>query len=441
MGPGDAGEEEVGPHVTDVQTARRGGVLDVTIGNLSVAASVVVMLAVGPRSLGPEAFVGCALAWTATTVFGYGLAMPTEQLISRRVISSDHSQAQMAARRLVLIAAIASAATTAWAAWSPAARTYGLMLPAVLVGIWGWTLAAVVRGELAGRGNLRSYSWIFGLEACMRALLVAAAWLAPGDAPALLACSIGLPVLAASAAGLALSCRGRPTSESRRITLGDAVIGNRTAIEASSERREQFAFVIIAAGYQVCLNAAPIVLEWRLGATADAALIGAFVVANSYFRLASVLTGGFATPTLVRLSAAQARGDETAFGRDLRRALLGVTATAGLATITSIVMAPVVLSLVYGRSLLLAPIVSAALAVSTVAAAVAAVTGTALMAIGDAGAAARWWALGAVTLLVIVALDDHLSGLTAAGLVMGPAVTLGGMLHATRRRWRGPKPR
>src|SRR6478735_2901642 len=71
--------------VTRQRTPRRGGVTEVTLGNLAIALSVVAMLAVGPRTLGTEAFAGFALAWTATTLFGYGLAMPTEQLVARRV--------------------------------------------------------------------------------------------------------------------------------------------------------------------------------------------------------------------------------------------------------------------------------------------------------------------------------------------------------------------
>ena len=59
-----------------------GSVSAVTVGNVGIAISVAAMLAAGPRLLGPGPFVGLGLAWTLTTVFGYGLAMPTEQLIT-----------------------------------------------------------------------------------------------------------------------------------------------------------------------------------------------------------------------------------------------------------------------------------------------------------------------------------------------------------------------
>jgi O-antigen/teichoic acid export membrane protein len=398
----------------------------VTLGNLAVAASVVAMLAAGPRVLGHGPFVGFALAWTATTLFGYGLAMPTEQLMSRRLNARASSSTRDSTRRLIALATTASAIAAVWATGSLAADTYTFMLPAVLVGIWGWTLAAVVRGRVAGHGDLRSYAWLFGAEAFVRLVLVGAAILLPGAGAVLIGCAVGAPILVAGTLGVLVpaSTRSRP---SPAVTHKGVDAGQRT---------EQLSFIVVAVGYQVCLNAAPIVLEWRVGQTAPES-VGAFVVASSYYRLASVLAGGYATPALVALSRAWARRDVQAFSGEFRRAVFGVSMMAAAATTAAAAVAPLLLPLLYGRRPEVEPTVLVALATSTVVAAAAAVAGTALMAVGRASTAAACWLAGAVVLLTVVALDDRISELTALGTVAAPTLTLAGVLLAVRRLRRG----
>lgn len=412
--------------MTHERTSQRGGVPSVTLGNLAVAASVVAMLAAGPRVLGHGPFVGFALAWTATTLFGYGLAMPTEQLMSRRLNALATSSTRDSTRRLLALATTASAIAAVWATSSTASESYAFMLPAVLIGIWGWTLAAVVRGRLAGHGDLRSYAWLFGAEALVRLVLVVAAVLLPGAGAVLIGCAVGAPILLAGGVGVLMRASARPRPFAP-VTRG--------ALEAG-HRGEQLSFILVAVGYQVCLNAAPIVLEWRVGQTAPES-VGAFVVASSYYRLASVLAGGYATPALVALSRAWALRDVQAFSGQFRRAVFGVSMMAAAATVAAAAAAPLLLPLLYGRRPDVEPTVLVALAISTVVAAAAAVAGTALMAVGRASTAAACWFAGGTVLLTVVALDHEISALTALGIAAGPALTLAGVLLAVQRLRRG----
>ncbi|GAB2766296.1 hypothetical protein GCM10027039_29140 [Terrabacter koreensis] len=424
--------EKGSTQVTDVGAVRR-SVSDVTLGNVAVAASVVAMLAAGPRVLGLQPFVGLALAWTATTLFGYGLAMPTEQLLSRRLSSGTDPRIGPPCRRLLSMAVLVSVVTGLWAAGSPAADVYPAMLPATLLGVWGWVVASIVRGRVAGQGDLRSYAWLFGAEAMGRLALVGGSLLMPAAAPALIGGAIGLPILLAGALGLS---RLRGTPSKGPDMLARAATPKRTRNAAgtrAADRVEHIGFVLVAVGYQVSLNAAPIILERRLGGTPEFEAVGAFVIANSYYRLASVLAGGFATPALISLSQTWARRDAQAFARHLRRAVIGVTLVASAATMLAAALSPLALPLFYGRSPELATVVTIALASSTVVATAAAVTGTALMASGKAATAACCWLAGSLALTALIAADSDLSVMTAVGLLAGPCLTLSAMSAAVRR--------
>ncbi|MGO4663035.1 lipopolysaccharide biosynthesis protein [Terrabacter sp. 2TAF16] len=395
--------------MTRQRTPRHGGVTEVTLGNLAIALSVVAMLAVGPRTLGPEAFAGFALAWTATTLFGYGLAMPTEQLVARRVSAGLAAHTRVPIIRLAVLGVVATVAALVWTGWSATAGTYTHTGFAVASGIFGWTVASAVRGHVAGSGHLGTYATLFGVEALLRLALVAAAVATPSAASWLMACAVGIPILLAGAIGV-MANRRRPTATLSQTPNMDV-------------RGEQLSFVLVALCYQLCLNGAPLVLDWRVGGSAPAT-VGAFVVASSYFRLASVITGGFTTPALVSLSRSWASGQLDEFSRDLRQAVRAVTVLATVASGLAMACAPLALPLFYGRNPDVSLGIAAALAMSTVAATASAVAGTGLIAAGRAPWAALCWALGAICMVALVSFDDGIGVATAVGLLAGPGLVL-----------------
>lgn len=409
--------------MTRPRTLRRSGFTEVTLGNLSVALSVVAMLAVGPRALGPQAFAGFALAWTATTLFGYGLAMPTEQLVARRVSAGMSTQTKAPILRLVVLGMLAAIGALAWAGWSATAATYAHTGFAVLSGIVGWTLASAARGHVAGSGRLGSYAGLFAAEALLRLVCVVGAVTTPSAASWLMACAVGIPILLAGALG-AMARRG----------VAPVILSHAPNMDV---RGEQLSFVLIALGYQVCLNGAPLVLDWRVGESAPAT-VGAFVVASSYFRLASVLAGGFTTPALVSLSRSWAFGELGEFSRGLGRAVRGVAIVAAAASGMAVAFAPLALTLFYGRNPGVSLGIALALATSTVAATASAVAGTGLIAAGRARWAALCWILGAACMVGLVSLDAQIGLATGVGLVAGPGLVLIALLslmsHAIQTR-------
>ena len=65
-----------------------------TAGFLTVGVSAFAMLAAGPRLLGDAEYSGLAVAWTVATIFGFGLAIPAEQTITRRIAGGGEAGIQ-----------------------------------------------------------------------------------------------------------------------------------------------------------------------------------------------------------------------------------------------------------------------------------------------------------------------------------------------------------
>ena len=398
-------------------TLLRGGVSAVTLGNVVVAGSVAGMLAAGPRQLESNTFVALALAWTVTTIFGYGLAMPTEQLITRRVGGRDGRGLGGPISTLVAAGILTILTMTILAMTGSVSSGMRPMAPVAIAGVVGWVALVSARGHLAGKNRLHAYAGSLLTEGVTRLSLVAAAFMFPGAAAILLGASVGAPILmAALATYLALH---RPSlANGRRVTA---------RLDA-----EQIHFILVAAGYQVTLNAAPIILAWRLE-PAQQSSIGSFVIASSYYRLAAVLGGGFTTATLVSLSRLWANRQHRQFSRRLWRGTLGAGAVVAGATLVAMALGPVAVPLLNGGDPHLAGTIVVALGASTVLATAASVATTGLMAAHRGWVAALCWLTGAAGTVGVLLFVDTLGTLVAAGLVFGPAVALAGAVLTNPR--------
>lgn len=408
-------------HLRRYGFTRRGGALTVTWGNIAVGASVAALLASGPRLLGPEAFGGIALAWTVVTVFGYGVAAPTEQLLSRATSAGEHQGNRQPERRMWLAAASAIAFSLALGHTSDAAAAYTQFTPAAVLGITGWVAAVDVRARLAGHGDLRAYAGVLLGEATLRILLVACALLWSDRAPWILCLAVGFPLLAV---GLV-----------RRVLPDDRFP---RPCENAASPAEHLAYVGVALGFQACLSGAPILLGLR-GAVSESQL-GAFVVASSYYRLSAVLVGGLATHSLVLLSHAWGMGDYDRFSASVRRSLWHAAALATLTTAAVLFAAPVLLEPMYGRAAGLPAVVIAGLAVSTVLATVAAVGAVPLMAMSRGVVSASWWLAGAGCLAVTLLCTGELGVLSSIGLMLGPGIAAAGIGWATLTALKAKRP-
>lgn len=406
-------------------TARReGGAAGVTVSLALVAASGAALLAVGPRVLGTVTFGGLALTWTISAIFGLGVAAPTEQLINRRLNVAPGASTRSVRLGLLGATALALAVVVAVFAGSAAQARYGWLVPGACVAVVGWSWSALARGRLLGAGDLRGYAESQLAEALTRvALLVASVLASSAQAQqGLLAGAVGVPLFvgAAWAAG-------------HRHHVGDGV-----SVELVPGEREQLAFVLYALGYQACLNGPVLLLQWRAG-VALPALTGAFVVANSYFRAATIITGGVLVQALTSMSMAWGRADPDGFGVALRRATLRAVGLAALTSLLALVLSPLLLPLLYGGHLGLPRATYLALTASTVLVVAVGTRATALLAAGRSWHAVAGWMSGAAALVVVSVLLPVHEGAILWALLVAPLVALG-VVHRSVRRLRVTQP-
>ncbi|MDF2146432.1 hypothetical protein [Knoellia sp. p5-6-4] len=381
----------------------RTGASAIGLGNALVALSVAGMLIAGPRVLDAAPFAGLGVAWTVTTVFGFGLAVPLEQVWTRR-LAGGMQRGSVALWTVIAAAVIVFAVVVPWASRSPATAAFPAFAMAAGSGLAGWVAASYMRSSLAGRGDLGRYAVTLGVEAFARLLLVLSALLAP-DGTWLLAASVGTPLLAAGCAGLGGGHEPPPVARDVR----------HSALEAP--------YVIGAAfGYQACLNGMPLFLS-SFG-TIPAPLVGTFVLANSYFRVPTVLAGGFATQTLVRAGTLGA-GRQRIRSHDVRGDVLAAAGWATALGVPLLLLSGPVLSELVGRPHGLGIFVLAALSASSVAAVAAAVLTAFFVGNARARVPAVAWSLGTLAMMVPVArAGGHLGAGFAVGIFIGPCLTL-----------------
>ena len=394
--------------------ARRGGPVGTTVGVTLAAGSYAALLAAGPRLLGTYHFGGLAIAWTVAAVFGFGLATPTEQLITRRLNVGAPDAIRPALSALGIAGAIAAAGCIVAATASSLQHGYRPFGVATVVAIASWVALAYVRARLAGAGDLTRYAGVLIVESTTRVAFVLVAVLFRSAAGWLLGLAIGVPLAVAAAVGLLTTPDTPP--DTTPDTPHAVARGPRRLVSA-----DQVAFLLVSLGFQACLNGPALVVGWR---EHTQSVVGAFVAASTYFRAPTILMGGIVTHALVALSHAWATDDAPAFRAAARRAM--ITATGLTAAVVAVLAAlePVVLRVYYGHAVHLPTAVLVGLAVSSVLTVAGGVAVQPLLASGRNVAAGAAWASAAIVTLIIVALPAHLGATTAVGLIAGPLVAV-----------------
>jgi O-antigen/teichoic acid export membrane protein len=162
--------------------------------------------------------------------------------------------------------------------------------------------------------------------------------------------------------------------------------------------------------------------------------VGAFVVASAWLRTPTILIGGLSVQALTELARAWGSAD--------RRQLVGVAkplfTTAGYvavaATAACMAASPWAFRILYGAPTRLAPVLLVSLAISTVLAIGAVMTGTALLATDNGRFAAIAWSAGASVTMVGTLVGGGHSTLLAAALLLGPGLALALGVAFLRRR-------
>jgi O-antigen/teichoic acid export membrane protein len=398
---------------------RRGGATLTTVGFLGVGGSFALLGGAGPWLLHQHVTSGLTLVMVLASVFGFGVASPIEQLVSRRLNAGGGGGSREPLRWL-LLAGVLTAATAAVAVRdSSYAHLFHWLVPGVILAVAGWVAVVTVRSRLAGAGDLWSYAAVLVVEAVVRLLLIAAAIIDRGDDVALLGAAVGVPLLVAAGAAALIRV---PPAETRPVDEPKMTVRARVG--------EQGSFVAVALCYQICLNALTLVLSARGAATATVSAVGA---ANSYFLAPTVLMGGVTTHALVSLSHAWGRRDLAAFVATKASSLRRGTLTAVVATGLAAAVEPVALPFYYDHDLGLPVVLLASMALSTVVTVVAVVAIQPLLAAGHGRPAALAWLAGAAVTVVALALSSGTNWLACVALLGGPAVALVGAWSAADR--------
>ncbi|WP_385908816.1 hypothetical protein [Terrabacter sp. GCM10028922] len=373
----------------------------------STALSGAVFLFLAPGLTSGSEFSGVALAWTFSTVFGLGVAVPTEQLINRLAHASADLDGRRAFRN-VRFAAGSAIVLSAFYAWQFVMPGQGLsFFLSVAVAIFGWVAAAQSRALLLARGLQRKYAMSQVLEATARLVLVVLAFAARDHAASLLYAAIGLPLAAA-----ALWKTGR--------AWGDA--SSPRGWSTSGVSREQTHFVLVALGYQFCLSGPPVLLGVLVGARLPET-VGAFALASALLRAPAVVAGGATVAALSDISRL-GHGDALGVRKRARQAQLQATGLTFAASALALLITPYVLPAIYGGPLALRPVTYLSLAAGTVMAVWAGVMTTTLLALGHGAASAGAWAAGALALAVVALVMPAEDGVLSLGLMVGPGTVV-----------------
>lgn len=309
------------------------GLVGPTAGYTAIGLSAFLLLASGPRLLGADEYSLLAVSWTILTIFGFGLAFPAEQTVTTIVAGGGpHDQV----RRILRIVALVAAALVVLplAALVGANHLLGdsvLWSTAILGGAVAWTANVVPRGMLSGAGRFHAYGLTQVGEAVTRILLCALAWVLPQPA-VWLAAALVLPLVTSAVIGYRRSERpedpgARPPDPAARVSSFGAI-------------------VVVAVSFQLILNAAALVIQWRLPGQPA----GEYVSAMTYMRIPMLLTGGFMTVVLSSAALAWASANSRALNRALSMAGLGAL-TCLAATVGVWLVSSAALTVFYGSTI------------------------------------------------------------------------------------------
>lgn len=393
------------------------GLVGPSAGYAFVGLSVFVMLASAPRLLGQVEYSFLAVAWTLITMFGFGLAFPAEQTITSAVASGS-TQRTRGVQGLIASLAAATLLVPVINTWTGGQLLGATLLWAgsVTVAACAWALNVGPRGQLAGSGRFHAYGLTQVSEGGTRLACCAGAWLLPGSAW-WLAAALSVPLLVSSAvarARLASTVPARDTANAGAVPTPSA--------------RQLGPVVVVAVSLQFLLNAAPLMLQWRV----PGEIAGQYVSAMTYLRIPMLLTGGFMTVTLSSAALAWARRDATALHRAVRMAFLG-TAACGALTIGVWLVSGPMLRLYYGPAIDFPMTLLALMGATTVAA----VAANLLTQVGIGAhrhqIMAAFWAVGALATIVVLVLAPTTELSVTLAILLGLLVCLVPVAYAVTR--------
>lgn len=398
--------------------------LSMIVGFGGVGLSAFVLLAAGPRILGPDGYSALALTWTIVTIVGIGIASPGEQTITRGLASGAGTGIVIAVGRRLLLVPLGCLIVLPIAlnASGKPVEDKGLWVGTVCMAALSWVGLACVRGLLAGRHRFAAYAVTLATEAIVRIGTIGFAFFA-GDGRLMLSLSVFLPLALSAAVGWALYQRRGEDFE---------------APITEDSRLEQVSITGVALMGQICLSTAPLWLSWQ---SPDAAIAGAFVSATSYMRVPLLLAGGLYGPILADAARQYAAGNR---GAVASRTFAGLVAGAGgssFAVVVLLLISGPALMILYDGDIGLSNAVLIWMGVTTIGSVASNILTQVMFACQRAPAAALAWVLpaAATTVLLATAAGDvlRMSRDMAIGQLLATAVLLALLPYALPARQPG----
>lgn len=450
--------------IVDKVKGRFNGLSSSTLGYVAVGGSAFLLLASGPRLLGGAEYSALALVWTVTTIFGLGLAFPTELTITRMVSAGTRiSAVSHVARRLVLLGAVSTVVTVAvlLGGFIPFHDNVAVWLVGLLISVAGWVVLCPHRGVLGGRNNFSGYGKVLFVEAGTRIALVVSAWIAPLSWSAvLLSVAMGVPLIAAGwvaarecgwdIIGVFRTHQHTPAP----AAIGDSEAGREGELEVLEEatevfghmedtgnasfRGEQIAITVVALTLQIVLNVAPLWVARYPATNPDTA--GMFVTSTTYMRIPIMLVGALMVYILAGASRLYSTGDMYGFKVFVWKHVGVATAATGGVTLLLWAASPVGLVLFYGKDISVSAGVLGLFALGTTVLVAASLLTQVLLGCRQSWFAAYVWILGAVVTVTLLTLFSTVWQAVLTSVLTGALAVLAFTVKLSRTNTAGSLP-
>lgn len=390
-------------------------------GTLLVGAAGYAFIALAGNTLAPPETAAVSSFYMVVNILGPGVFMALEQETNRATSSAGADRIGRAdvvrGIRLLVTVLVVLGISSPLLVRGPLLGRWELLVGLVVSAV---TAAAVyfVRGALAGRRAFAGYSATLAAEGLMR--LVPALVLAAAGAAAV--GSYGLAFALGSGFGAVAGVFWL-----RRAGTGPERAGTAPDRAAARGLAPLVGATLMA---QLVANLAPVVVTGRL--VADAATAAAFAAAFVLVRVPLFVFSPVQAVVVSAVAAAVSAGD----GRKVR----GIVRTGGLAALAlgllgaaaMSALGPWAVRTLLGAKVPVSGVIFGVLGLGTALLILAQVLQAALVALCAHAAVTGWWQVGAVVLVVFLALPVEPVGAAVAGQVAASAVVVLGMLAALR---------
>ncbi len=384
------------------------------IGSVANGAFAYAYTVVGLRAYGPEAFAPIALVWSMWALAVAATTFPIQHWVNWRG-ESDGGLGRVRATMPALAGYVAAAAAiTAGLLWSsiPALRTDPTWIALAAVLVVGSATLGWGRGMLAAQGEYRSVAMIIAGENLVRFVAAAIVVMAGGGIVAFgWTLAIGPLILLPVYRRLRISDRGEPAPF--LVALGGLTVA-----------------VVVAQGF---VQLGPVATEWLDGTDEQ---ISAVFATFALLRAPVLVALGAVTRLTTPLTAAEERPNPAQLGRLLRTVTMAAVGGGAVAYAVGVTVGPDIVRFLFGDGTAIGDVATGATALGMWLAVIALVLLVLHIASSSTPQAlVIWGGAGVLAIVVALAADDPVAGVTS-GFVVGEVAAVAGSIAAHTVRYR-----